>query len=132
MSGTYRTRDSRENKYSRIAAIDVVIRPKRGSAEILREDGRRYKLNLWTCKIANISQTHNFGRPFEAVESLVRCEILSNYKHASIYVGKVKRGYTISDPKMLKTFDPMQVSTGYVIVVKENLAGEVWLSVSKD
>jgi hypothetical protein len=132
MNGTYRTRDSRENKYSKIAAIDVLIRQKSGSADIHREGGRSYKLHLWSCELANVAQAKNFGKPFESVESLVRCDILSSYKYAHIYIGKVKKDYVIRDQKVLSTFEPMQITTGYVIHYSEGVGSATWLSVTKE
>jgi len=132
MSGVYRVRDSRENKHTKVAAINLVIRARRGSAEVHREDGSTYTLKLWKCELANIAQAQNFGKPFESIESLVRCDILSNYAHAGIFVGKVKNDYVVSDGKMLKTFDPMQIKTGYVVSLKEGLGGSTLLSVSRD
>ena len=68
----------------------------------------------------------------ESVESLVRCDILSSYKYAAMYIGKVKSGYEISDQKAFKTFEPMRISTGYFITIKENVGSETKLSVTRE
>lgn len=132
MNGIYRTRDSRQNKYAKISAVDISIRQKSGSADIHQEGGASYKLHLWKCELANIAQAHNFGTPFESIESLVRCDILSNYRYAQIYIGKVNTDYLIQDQKMLRTFEPMRITTGYVIRLAQGVGGATLLSVTKD
>ena len=132
LNGKYKSIDSRENKWSKYSTIDITLSSKSGRAIIAGEDGRKTKIQLRKCKIANHAQANNMGTPFESIEELITCDIESQYQYARIYIGKVKNNFTISDKKLIKTFDPMTISGGYLINIKLSPGGDVFLNSIKE
>jgi len=53
LSGTYRTVDSRNNKYSKYTAIKTVLSEKRGKAVVSREGSEPFTLQLYGCDVPN-------------------------------------------------------------------------------
>ena len=131
MSGEYVVVDSRNNTSQAIVSISATIQESRGHVIVSRKGVRPYRLTLSRCEIANQAQAGNFGRPVEAIKSLVRCDIVSNYRYAQIYLGKVDAGYQVSDAKVFKTFEPMEIRTGRVVSLQENVGLSAELVVEK-
>lgn len=132
MSGKYKATDSRSNPQPRIAGIDVKLSTKRGMLDVTTESGGTYRLKLLNCELANNAQANNFGKPFDSIEALVRCDILSEYKYAQLYIGKVKPDYVVSDRALLKNFEPMTITSGHVISIKQNIGSDVLLNAIKE
>ncbi|WP_211442927.1 hypothetical protein [Collimonas humicola] len=115
LSGSYRVIDSRWNnlKYTN---VNLELADKRGMATVTFDNGETQRYVLSKCEVANKAQTANTGQPIEYVEDLVRCDVGSTtYQYAQVYVGKVKKGYTIKSQAVLGGFDPIVINSGYFI-----------------
>lgn len=131
LSGTYRIIDSRQNKYSAIIGLNATLSTEKGRVRATTNSGKPFGFKLFNCRVANHIQTKNSGEPIESVEKLIRCDMVSDYKYAEIYIGKVKNDYTVKDQKLFKSFEPIIITGGYLIVIKDGV-NPIFLNATKE
>lgn len=130
LSGRYHVIDARKNNF-KFSQIQLSMADTNGSATLTTHSGEEYRFKLSKCEIANQSQAGNTGKPITSIEELTRCDIVSDYKYAQIYVGKVKNDYIVSDQAVIGMFDPIVINGGYLITLQIGPGSRVILNTSK-
>lgn len=130
LSGGYDVVDSRQNQYNGISHVDLDLRDKGGRAVVV-EEGKKRAIRLGRCRLANSAQAKNSGDPLESLDILAVCDIISDFEWAYLSVGRLKGDYVISDQKIINSFKPMKVRSGYFVEIKQSYL-PVFLGVIKN